>query len=120
VLEILFHEASHLLDEQLVAAMGDAGQPVLWHAVLFTLTGEIVRRELGPAYVPYAEHNELWRRSPDWTAARPAMLRAIPDYLDGKLTLRAALDEILAATPPAGTRSPTRPAAERSSPGGRP
>lgn len=106
-LEILFHEASHLLAGPLdgliaeaCAASGRPTPPTLWHAILFYMTGELVRRELGPDYVPYAERNGLWSRGQDWTAYQQLLTRFVPEYLDGKQTLRATIDQIVAALPP--------------------
>jgi hypothetical protein len=106
-LEILFHEASHLLSEPIdriiaeaCAANGRPVPPTLWHAILFYVTGELVRRELGPDYVPYADRNQLWTRGQDWTAYQPLLTRFLPEYFDGKQTLRATIDQIITALPP--------------------
>jgi hypothetical protein len=105
-LEILFHEASHALvapvEEAIARAAAARGRPVppgLWHAVLFWVTGELVRRELGPSYVPYATHNGLWTRGPGWAAYEPALAQHWPAYLDGKETLDAAVGQLVAALP---------------------
>jgi hypothetical protein len=106
-LEIVFHEASHLLSEPLdhiiaeaCAAKGRGVPPGLWHAILFYMTGELVRRELGAGYVAYADRNGLWTRGPDFAAYQPLLTRFLPEYLDGKHTLRAAIDQIIAGLPP--------------------
>lgn len=106
-IEILFHEASHLLSDPIehtiteaCAAKGRTVPPTLWHAILFYMTGELVRRQLGPDYVPYADRNQLWTRGPDWGAYQPVLSRFLPDYLDGKPTLRATIDQIIAVLPP--------------------
>jgi hypothetical protein len=110
-LEILFHEASHLLAESLekliadvCAASGRPAPPTLWHAVLFYMTGELVRREIGAGYLPYADRNELWTRDREWTSYRALLARSVPDHLDGQQTLRAMIEQIVSALPPAQTR----------------
>jgi hypothetical protein len=97
-LEILFHEASHLLVEPLerglaaaYAARAEPVPPTLWHAVLFYTTGERVRRQLGAAYVTYADGNDLWTRAPDWAAYRPLLERYWQPYLDGTTSFDQAL-----------------------------
>jgi hypothetical protein len=106
VLEVLFHEASHLLIDRVghviverCAAQGKRVPPTLWHALLFFGTGEVVRRTLGDTYVPYGDRQGLWQRSRDWAALRPVLGRVWPQYLDGKITLSAAVDEIVATLP---------------------
>lgn len=105
-LEIIFHEASHALVERVeqsivraCAAQHRTEPPQLWHAMLFWGTGEIVRRELGAGYTPYGEANGLYARSPVWQAAQPLLARHWRDYLDGKLGLDAAVDQIVAGMP---------------------
>jgi len=102
-LEILFHEASHALVAPIersiaraCAAQGKPPPPTLWHAVLFYATGEAVRRELGPGYTPYALRNGLFTRGPGWAAYEPLLARLWPVYLDGRATLDATIDALVA------------------------
>jgi hypothetical protein len=96
--EILFHEASHSLVgaireaiAQTCVAQGKPTPPTLWHAVLFWSTGELVRRELGAGYTPYAYQNGLYERDPAWKAAEPLLARYWRDYLDGRISRDAAI-----------------------------
>jgi hypothetical protein len=105
--EILFHEASHVLVEPLERAIAAAcaarKQPVpptLWHAALFYTTGELVRRQLGPGYTPYADRNGLWTRGPDWAPYRALLEQHWRPYLDGKRSFAAAVDALVSALPP--------------------
>jgi hypothetical protein len=106
LLEIVFHEASHPLVQRVEASIERAtaarhkeAPPGLWHAVLFYFTGELVRRELGPSYVPYARKNGLYEHDPSWKAAESVLDRVWPAYLDGRATLDATIDEVAAGQP---------------------
>src|SRR5262249_38698512 len=90
-LEMLFHQASHSLVEPIVSEIESAckaeSKPVprdLWHALLFYTTGEIVKRHIGGSYVPYAEKNGLYERSPDWKLYRGIIGKEWPPYLAGR------------------------------------
>ena len=103
-LEILFHEASHALvgpvEQKIARACAAHGKPVpptLWHAVLFYATGAVVERELGPGYTMYARKNGLFTRGPGWAAYAPLLERLWPPYLDGRQTLDATIDALVAA-----------------------
>ena len=61
-LEMIFHEASHLLDDNVQIALETSAQrqarklpDQVWHFLLFDTAGHLVRERLGPSYVPYAE-----------------------------------------------------------------
>jgi hypothetical protein len=83
-LEILFHEASHsLVGPNDFAEIADA-EPALWHASLFFVVGEVVRRTVDPSYVAYADANGMWDRVPGWSRYREALAKAWLPYLDGK------------------------------------
>jgi hypothetical protein len=114
-LEILFHEAAHALVRRIegsiaraCAARGRPVPPTLWHAVLFYTTGELMRRELGPDYTPYAHRLGLYARDPTWTAAEPLLARHWRDYLDGRSPLDAAIDRIVAELPDSMPQTPAR------------
>ena len=103
-LEMIFHEASHaLVDplvEKLTAECARQGKPVpprLWHALLFYATGEVVRRRLGPSYVPYADKNGLWARGMA-DHERP-IKQHWPQYLDGAIDMDTALARLVASLP---------------------
>jgi hypothetical protein len=91
-LEVVFHEASHLLTGNrsplraaLAAASVGAAQPPpgeLWHAVLFYTTGEAIRRQLaGQDHVPLIYALDIFRNVRDPIAA------AFAPYLDGERSL---------------------------------
>jgi hypothetical protein len=107
-LEIVFHEASHLLmgrgdpvPHALDEAAGARDLPLpgdLWHVVLFYTTGESVRRILDNAgeseYTPmvYA----IFDRS-SWGRYRDAIESTWPAYMDGKRTLSEAAADLIDA-----------------------
>jgi hypothetical protein len=106
VLEILFHEASHGLVDRVEASLARAGAaqhktvpPQLWHEVLFWSTGEIVRRELGSGYTPYAYKNGLYEHGDDWQVGERLLTRTWRAYLDGRTSLDATIDAIVAGLP---------------------
>jgi hypothetical protein len=102
-LEILFHEASHGLVNKVASSIAQACQaqgkqvpPTLWHAVLFYGTGEVVRRQLGTGYTPYAYVNGLYARSPDWAVYETLLARYWPAYLDGRQSLDVTVQQVVA------------------------
>lgn len=114
-LETVFHEASHALMGPLTDAFhaefnrqGKTPPRMLWHALLFFTTGEVVRHHLGPDYVPYAHLNGLYARDPEWAALEPVMRREWTPYLEHKVDLQTALRNLVAGyVPPApGPRAP--------------
>ena len=107
VLEMIPHEASHAIvspndgtvAEAIVAAAerhGVAPPRSLWHALLFSTSGELARRrlaELGFAgYEPLAD--EVIGRA--WPRYREPIQRHWWPYLEGSGTLGAAIDAIVA------------------------
>jgi hypothetical protein len=99
-LEMLFHEASHVLVapvEQAIAAasarLGRHPPDDLWHAVLFYTAGELARRVLGDGYVPYARKNGVWQRA--WNI-EAELERDWRPYLDGATSRDAAIDALVA------------------------
>jgi hypothetical protein len=107
-LEIVFHEASHALMDRgdpVRKALADAAAAAksrlpgdLWHVVLFYTTGEAVRRVLvddsQPAYTPMLE--EIYARG-SWVEYRPAVEKEWRPYLDGRRSLTASADALIAA-----------------------
>lgn len=69
-LEIIFHEASHLLIDKIaddlfkICRQDNKILPRrdLWHAILFYTTGEIIKKHI-KSYTPYAYQNGLWSRA---------------------------------------------------------
>lgn len=109
-LEIVFHEASHVLMTQndpvwraLDQAAEVLGQPTpedLWHVVMFYTTGDTVRRVLDEAGEPgYTPHlYEIFERSRDWSRYRDAIETIWPPYMDGERTLSEAAADLIRAT----------------------
>lgn len=105
-LEIMFHEASHTLvsygrGDPLPLALEAAAQTTgvelprdLWHVVMFYLTGEVMREVLGEAYTPYMVTQGLWDGR--WGGYRNAIEAALPDYLEGDVSLDQAAVSLLA------------------------
>ncbi|HUR29283.1 MAG TPA: hypothetical protein VM509_13935 [Planctomycetota bacterium] len=97
-LEMIFHEASHSLSGPNEFAAIAEKEPMLWHANLFYVVGEVVRRKVDPAYVAYADVNGLWDRAPGWSRYRGALAAAWSPYFDGKCdrdeVTRALLDAL--------------------------
>ena len=100
-LEVVFHEASHLLmgrSDPLRQALDSAASAVdyrlpgdLWHVVLFYTTGEAVRRILDdggkPGYTPMVY--EIFARG-TWGDYRKALESAWRPYIDGERALPEA------------------------------
>lgn len=102
--EIVLHEASHLLARPLQLAIRERIDPSqkgldeLWHVVLFVLTGETVRRALaglGVEHQPYLDATGLFDRA--WPQFRRPVTEAWTGYLDGTVDWPAACDSMLAA-----------------------
>jgi hypothetical protein len=117
-LEVVFHEASHLLmdrNDPVQQALDKAAKDAdfrlprdLWHVVLFYTTGETVRRILDeggqPGYTPMV-YAIMERGS--WGGYRKALDSAWRPYIDGKRTLpEAAASLIEALRKPATPKSP--------------
>lgn len=106
-LEMIFHEASHLLVGRTEQALDDAAKRTgrtlprgLWHSLLFYTAGRVVRERLGPGYLPYAERpsNRLFAGEQASSASLlPIFERAWQPYLDGKTSFEAAIDQIVAS-----------------------
>lgn len=101
-LEVLFHEASHVLISRVEASIARACAaqrkpvpPSLWHALIFYATGEATRRLLGTAYVPYAYQNGLYRRSDEWTRLETTLAGAWPAFEQGHQSLDATIDQLV-------------------------
>ena len=109
-LEVVFHEASHILmgrdapvQQALTSAASAVGLPMpgdLWHVVLFYTTGEAVRHVLEdggkPAYTPMLY--EIFERG--WSGYRKPLETAWRPYVDGKRTLSEAAASLIEALKP--------------------
>jgi hypothetical protein len=98
-LEMIFHEASHLLVgpiEKELEAIGGA-PPELWHAIIFYSAGALTARRLGSAYVPFAAKNGLWARG-GMRGLEPLLAEHWQPYLAGKVDRRSALEQLVAVT----------------------
>jgi len=103
-LEVVFHEASHVLmgrSDPLRQALGDAAATLgrtapsdLWHVVLFYTTGEAVR-EVVPEYTPMLY--EIFDRG-TWTRYREPLETAWKPYVVGRTGLSEAAARLMAAT----------------------
>jgi hypothetical protein len=96
-LEMLFHEAAHGLVGKIEEGLGPSAPPLLWHAVIFFTTGELVARRLPPGYLPYARKTGLYGRAPELAAYERALVKEWVPYLDGKIGLEAALANLVKA-----------------------
>jgi len=97
--EIVFHEASHTVDDQIVAALNGVAARVgrkapedLWHAIIFHTAGFAASRARPrPDFVPYARrfniHPQFWRALDDhWQP-----------WLEGKISRGEALEGLVRA-----------------------
>jgi hypothetical protein len=105
-LEVVFHEASHLLmgrNAPLRQALDKAAKDVdfrlpgdLWHVVLFYTTGEAVRRILDdggkPGYTPMVY--QIFDRGA-WVGYRKALESAWRPYVDGERSLSEAAASLI-------------------------
>lgn len=106
-LEILFHEASHTLVENVgdtlirdFAAHRKTAPRDLWHALLFFTAGYYVH-QICPDYVPYADHNDLWKHGFS-SQFEDVLIADWQPRLEGKVTLEAALARLAADLPEHG------------------
>jgi hypothetical protein len=108
--EMLFHEVSHSITGQnfsppfedrirhASAAAGKAMPGVLWHVVLFYVTGEVWRQELatrGIAYEPFLYATGLFDRS--WKALRLPVETALKPWVEGRVSADVAFQNLIAS-----------------------
>ena len=113
-LEILFHEASHTLIENVgntllrdFAARKKTAPRDLWHALLFFSVGFYVQ-QLHSNYTPYADRNDLWEHGFS-RSFREALVKDWQPRLEGKLSLDAALAKLAADFPDRNTAHIPKP-----------
>jgi hypothetical protein len=109
-LEILFHEASHGISDNVQDAIlrecRQRDKPVprdLWHALLFYTTGEIIRPAVFSSdkdapktgYVPYAVREGLYKRG--WEDYLRVLTDYWQPYLDGKASFDDAIAHMVSA-----------------------
>jgi hypothetical protein len=104
--EMLFHEASHAMIQQMRPAVDAAAKAAnkqprdLWHVVLFYIAGEVTRQELaknGIDYRPYLYATGLFDRA--WPAFREPIERQVRPFVDGQVTLERMTAELARALP---------------------
>jgi hypothetical protein len=110
--EVLFHEASHSLAENLNRAISDEcrrrGKLIprdLWHAVIFYTTGEIILREItlgspkdspqAADVQPYGARYGLFTRG--WAEYLPMLQTSWQPYLDGRIQFDTAVSRMVAS-----------------------
>lgn len=104
-LEILFHEASHWLVRSNVQPLINekakemkkniAGQTILWHAVLFYMTGKVVQRGCTTRGI---EHELYMVKNHVLDQGFKRFPAAIDPYLDGKTDLGSAIEELVSVS----------------------
>jgi hypothetical protein len=105
-LEIVFHETSHGLMDNVQSAIGLAESDLnahrpngafhsgsIWHAILFFTAGELVAEQI-PGYVPYADKNGLWTRA--WPDPDRALIeKDWKPHMDNSVGLQPALSHLV-------------------------
>ena len=102
--ETLFHEASHALVQKVLNEIVRVEKSQkktlrdrdLWHAIVFYTTGRVVRAQLSELE-PYADRYGLWTN--DWPGLLPVIERGWGPWLDGKSSLRTAIQQVVAEAP---------------------
>jgi hypothetical protein len=101
-LEMIFHEASHLLIDEVERRLEESAQlrrrtlpEGLWHYLLFYTAGHLARERLGSTYVPYAERGPHAIFSGKRERYLGIFARAWQPYLDGHVALGPAIDAVV-------------------------
>jgi hypothetical protein len=104
--EMLFHESSHALIDNVRSAIDRAAKAArkdprdLWHVVLFFVTGEVTRQTLaaqGVDYQPYLYATGLFDRA--WPAFRAPVEANVRPFIDGRTTLEEMAAHLAGALP---------------------
>jgi hypothetical protein len=106
-LEIVFHESSHGMMDEVIPALESAEQDTnssnsrgtvrfrrdLWHEVLFFTSGQLVA-DCIPDYVPFADKNGLWTRA--WPGPDRALIEQDwKPHMNGNVGLQPALAKLV-------------------------
>jgi hypothetical protein len=106
-LEIVFHESSHGMMNEVMNAINSAEKAVnarstngafhfrrdLWHEVLFYTSGELVAERIA-GYVPFADKNGLWTRA--WPGPDRALIeRDWKPHMNGTVGLQQSLTTLV-------------------------
>jgi hypothetical protein len=104
--EMLFHEASHALFNNVRLAVNAAANAAnkqprdLWHVVLFYIAGEVTRQQLaknGIEYRPYLYATGLFDIA--WPVFRKPVEQHVRPFVDGQVTLDRMAAELARALP---------------------
>lgn len=114
-LEIIFHEAAHLLTRNLQhqllkdchAENADCGD--LWHAIQFFTVGEVVKQQLASGYEPYAFKYGLYQRG-RWSAFLPLIRKDWQPYMEGRIRFEDAVKTLASEIKQEQSNGPARPA----------
>ena len=114
-LEIVFHEAAHLLTRNLQhqlaqdcqAENADCGD--LWHAIQFFTVGEVVKQQLASDYEPYAFKYGLYQRG-RWSSFLPIIRKDWQPYMDAKINFENAINSLASEIKQEQSNVPVRPA----------
>jgi hypothetical protein len=107
-LELVFHEASHRWDAQLMKGVDDAAKQLsippprnLWHGLLFfnagTITSEVLRAAGIDDYETYADKENMF--AGPYKGWRPALAKHWPPFLAGEISKDEAILRILRDRP---------------------
>lgn len=114
-LEIVFHEAAHLLTRNLQhqlsldchAENADCGD--LWHAIQFFTVGEVVKQQLASGYEPYAFKYGLYQRG-RWSSFLPLIKKDWQPYMEGEMRFEDAIKTLASEIKQEQSKGPVRPA----------
>ncbi|HKE22988.1 MAG TPA: hypothetical protein VKB88_11410 [Bryobacteraceae bacterium] len=104
--EMLFHESSHGLIQNVQAAVDKAMTAVgknprdLWHVVLFYITGEVTRQTLSARrieYQPYLYATGLFTRA--WPTFREPIEQTVRPFVDRQISLAEMARKLAASVP---------------------
>jgi hypothetical protein len=105
-IEMLFHESSHALidnvSQAIAAAARRAGKDTrdLWHVVLFYIAGEVTRQVLAARSVDYQPYlYALGLFDSAWPAFRVPVERHVRPFVDGQASLDQMAADLVAALP---------------------
>jgi len=105
-IEMMFHEASHALIENVSRAIsnaaGKAGKNTrdLWHVVLFYIAGEVTRQVLAARSVEYQPYlYALGLFDTAWPTFRTPIERYVRAFVDGTSNLEQMASDLVAAVP---------------------